>query len=112
MFSGVAHEINNPNNFVILNVPILQGMWNHMKPILDQHYSDNGDFLMGKRLKYSSVKDSIPQLLSGIYDGSKRIENIVKELKDYSRLEDEDDLQSFTLDEVVNTAYILDFKTL
>jgi len=106
LVSGVAHEINNPNNFVMLNVPILQGMWEHMKPIMDEYLEDNGDFLMGKRLRYSTVRDSVPELLQAIYEGSKRIENIVRELKDYARKQD-DTLQIINLNEVVKTAYLL-----
>lgn len=106
LVSGVAHEINNPNNFVMLNIPILQGMWDHMKPIMDNHWEENGDFLMGKRLRYSTIRDSVPELLGAIYEGSKRIENIVRELKDYARQKD-DDWQIINLNEVVKTAYLL-----
>jgi PAS domain S-box-containing protein len=107
LVSGVAHEINNPNNFVMLNIPILQTMWKSMEPILDNHLAENGDFLISKRLKYSQVKSTIPELLQGIYDGSKRIENIVRELKDYARLETEGNLELVSINEVIETAIVL-----
>jgi PAS domain S-box-containing protein len=107
LVSGVAHEINNPNNFVMLNIPILQGMWQHMKPILDDYLNENGDFFVGKRLKYSAVRESVPELMIGIYEGSKRIQTIVKELKDYSRKQDENHFEAININEVVNTAIIL-----
>ena len=107
LVSGIAHEINNPNNFVMLNIPILKTMWNNIEPILDAHHQENGDFLVSKRLMYSQIKDTVPQLLQGIYDGSIRIKNIVRELKDYARLEETTELQPLSINEVIKTAIML-----
>lgn len=107
LVSGVAHEINNPNNFVMLNIPLLKGMWKYLQPLLDNHLEEEGDFPMGKRLRYSQARHSIPELLDGIYEGSKRIENIVRELKDYARKQDDNEEHLLSINEVVNTAFIL-----
>ena len=84
LVSGVAHEINNPNNFIMLNTPLLSGAWDSIAPILEDYYEENGDFNLG-RLPYSEMRDEIPKLLNGIKKGSKRIKRIVQDLKDYSR---------------------------
>ena len=84
LVSGVAHEINNPNNFIMLNAPTLKKAWESIEPIIEKYYRENGDFIMGG-LEYSEMRDEIPGLLSGIMEGSRRIEGIVKDLKDYSR---------------------------
>lgn len=107
LVSGVAHEINNPNNFVMLNIPLLRGMWEYMLPIMDEYAEEHGNFAMGKHLSYADVRDLIPELLQGIFDGSKRIENIVRELKDYARQQDDMDVHPIEINEVLNTAYIL-----
>lgn len=107
LVSGVAHEINNPNNFVMLNVPLLKSMWQQIQPVLMKHYEQNGDFRIGKRLTYSDAKDYVPKLLNGIYEGSKRIENIVRELKDYARQQDTNEMSLILINEVVNTSFIL-----
>lgn len=107
LVSGVAHEINNPNNFVMLNIPILEKSWTSVIPILDKHFEENGDFFVGNRLKYSKIRESIPVLLKGITEGSNRIKNIVKELKDFARKETSDLDQTIDVNEVVKAAITL-----
>ena len=38
--SGVAHEINNPNNFILLNAKMISRVWNDAMPILEEYYED------------------------------------------------------------------------
>jgi hypothetical protein len=59
MVSGVAHEVNNPNNFIMLNTPILLEAYQSILPILEQYHRENGDFLVGG-IPYTEMKDSIP----------------------------------------------------
>lgn len=82
--AGVAHEINNPNNFILFNSTLLFDAWNDSVGILNQYYDENGDFSLGG-LPYSEMREVIPELLSGITDGSRRIKGIVDSLKDFSR---------------------------
>lgn len=82
--SGVAHEINNPNNFILFNSTLLLDAWKDASKILDRYYRENGDFSLGG-LPYSEMTEVIPELLAGITDGSRRIKGIVDNLKDFSR---------------------------
>jgi PAS domain S-box-containing protein len=84
LVSGVAHEVNNPNNYIMLNSRLLSRMWGSVQPILDRYYDDNGDFTLAG-LKYSKARQRVPQLFENILEGSTRIKNIVKDLKDYAR---------------------------
>jgi polar amino acid transport system substrate-binding protein len=84
LVSGVAHEINNPNNFIMLNAPILREAWESALPILDAYYKEYGDFLMGGMM-YSEMREQIPRLLSGVAQGAERIKQIVTNLKSYVR---------------------------
>lgn len=94
LVAGVAHEINNPNNLALLNVPILLEAWNNIKPILDKHYKRFGDFKCGENLTYSDIVESFPILLNSIIEGSRRIKSIVNELKNFSR---QDQTELFTM---------------
>jgi signal transduction histidine kinase/ActR/RegA family two-component response regulator len=84
LVAGVAHEINNPNNFITLNAPMLQKAWESIFPILEQYYDDNGEFNVGG-LPFTMMRDRIPQLLAGISDGSGRIKKIVSDLKRFAQ---------------------------
>ncbi len=83
LVSGVAHEINNPNNFISLNANLLKDAWSSLEPVLEKYYKENDDFLVAG-LPYSEMKEEIPNLLIGIEAGSRRIQRIVGELKEYS----------------------------
>jgi polar amino acid transport system substrate-binding protein len=104
LVSGVAHEINNPNNFIMLNTPILKKAWENITPILDQYYKDNGDFYVGNQIKYSKIKQSYPHVLEGIIDGTQRIKKIVEELKNFARKESSELDQTVDINKVVNAA--------
>jgi len=84
LVSGVAHEINNPNQFIMVNTPMLQRAWGNITPILDRYYEENGDFMLAG-IPYTEMRDRIPELFTKIREGSQRIKHIVRNLKDYAR---------------------------
>lgn len=84
LVSGVAHEINNPVTFVMLNAPILKQAWQAVLPILDEHQKNHGDFRVG-RMDYSRLRERLPLLVGNIIEGAERVKAIVGELKDFAR---------------------------
>ncbi len=103
LVAGIAHEINNPNNFVMLNAQLFTKMWRDAVPLLEQHFQTNGDFLLAG-IPYSECKEKIAQSLEGITKGSERITNITKRLTEYSKL-DSDILNEYVdLNSVIETA--------
>jgi signal transduction histidine kinase len=84
LVAGVAHEINNPNNFIMLNAPLLQDAWKDALPILEKHAREHGDFKLAG-LPFSRISGQISNLFAGITGGSKRIKHIVNDLKDFAR---------------------------
>ncbi len=84
LVSGVAHEVSNPNKFIKLNSSFLAGAWKDIQEILDRHNQTDDSFHIAG-LPYEEMKVAIPKLLSGISDGSQRINNIVERLREFSR---------------------------
>lgn len=82
LVSGMAHEVNNPNNSIKFTAHVLAKTWNDLLPVLDQYYRDEGDFVIGGQ-QYSQMRESLPQLITGITESSRRIEGIIKNLRDF-----------------------------
>ncbi len=106
LVAGVAHEINNPNNFITMNTPILHRAWDDFHPVLERFYEEEGDFNVAG-IPYSEMRGHIPELFSGILDGSERIRKIVSNLRDYARQGVSDMSQLFDLNDALRAALVL-----
>ena len=106
LVSGVAHEINNPNNFIMLNGEILSMAWQNVMPILQKYYEENGDFLLAG-MPYSRAHEKIGQLISGISEGATRIGKIVEALGGFARQDAGDLDQSVDPNAVVESAMVI-----
>ncbi|MFH0918959.1 MAG: ATP-binding protein [Fibrobacterota bacterium] len=84
MVSGIAHEINNPNNFILLNSENLNRFWHDLLPVIDDYYSAHQEFSLSG-LPFSEARREMPGLIDGISEGAKRINRIVQGLKDFAR---------------------------
>ncbi|MGA9119847.1 MAG: ATP-binding protein [Bacteroidota bacterium] len=84
LVSGIAHEINNPNNFILLNSRLFSRIWSDIVPILDEYQNTNGDFSIAG-MSYRSSREKLTQSLEGILKGSERIQNITRSLTDYAK---------------------------
>lgn len=103
LISGVAHEINNPNSIAMLNTSMLFRAWESAKPILDEYYQENGDFLVAGLL-YSEMCEQIPRLFLELEESARRIRNIVHDLKDYARQDTTRHMEQVEINEIVKAA--------
>lgn len=103
--AGIAHEINNPNGVIMLNIPMLSSYWKKAEPAFDQFFEKNGDFKLGETY-YSKMKNRVPYLMDQTLESSKRIKRIVSELKDFAR-QDLLEMTEININDVVKTAVSL-----
>ncbi len=104
LISGVAHEINNPNNLIMFNSQIISEVWQDAVNALEMtKKSGDGDFILGGLL-YPEVKEVTAALISGIMESATRIKNIVDNLKDYSRSGTSDLEKPVDVNKVVSTS--------
>ncbi len=113
--AGIAHEINNPINFITANVKPLRRDINSLKEFLDVF--ESFDFITDEK-KIKQVKkikseleidyslEEMDQLLNGIEEGANRTYEIVKSLRNFSRL-DEIDLQRDDINSSINNTLLL-----
>ncbi|BCS52689.1 response regulator [Geobacter sp. SVR] len=100
LVSGIAHEINNPNNFIMRNTELLDEAWHDAMPILDEYYREHGDFNLGD-FQFSEASGILPRLFSGLKDGSLRIRNIVERLKNFARQDSGSVKDCFDLNKII-----------
>nr|WP_308936471.1 transporter substrate-binding domain-containing protein [Geobacter sp. SVR] len=103
LVSGVAHEINNPNGLILLNLPILREVYADAGELLEARYREQGDFLLGG-LSYARMRQEVPLMLEEMSEGAKRIKRIVEDLKDFARRDDAVRREPFDLNAVVQAA--------
>ncbi len=103
--AGVTHEINNPNNFIYFNLPILRRYIDAMTEKLPSHVSE-GQAVELLGMPYEQFTDDLRKLLENMEHGSKRITAIVEELKHYVR-GNEEEKRSERIETVVGRAMTL-----
>lgn len=113
--AGVAHEINNPVNFITGNIEPLKNDVHDLIRILDAYEKavQNGDTTsLGKvsalrqELEIDYVKKEIQDLLAGIDEGASRTAEIVRGLRTFARL-DEHDRKTFDIIESIDSTLSL-----
>ena len=103
LVSGVAHEINNPITSALLNTQTLRKAWEGVLPVLDDHVRHGGDFPVGG-MTYQALRERMPLLLTHIEDGTRRVRDIVTDLKDFARETPAERSDEIDLNEVVRKA--------
>ncbi|WP_158269657.1 PAS domain-containing sensor histidine kinase [Desulfonatronum sp. SC1] len=111
LVAGVAHEINNPNNLIMLNTPILERSWKDASPILDEYWRKNPDLKLAG-IPFGEMCPHVLDLFAGISEGSRRIAKIITELKDFARQSPLNMADQVDINEVVGSALVLIRKTI
>lgn len=105
MAAGVAHEINNPVGYVRSNLDTLQNYVSQLLRIVDAYTETEGMLNAHRslfepihRLKESVeldyLKDDVVELLKESKEGVSRVQQIVRDLKSFSHVDEEDWLWS------------------
>lgn len=93
MVAGIAHEINNPISFIYGNVaPAIEYIEDLLELVMlyQQHYNPP-DLAIQKHLENIDLDfliEDLPKLLSSMKMGAERIREIVKSLRNFSRLDE------------------------
>ncbi|MBL7952312.1 MAG: GHKL domain-containing protein [Flavobacteriales bacterium] len=114
--AGIAHEINNPINFITSNIQPLRRNISEIVEVMQEYRALTPETAMEKlkllkeRERKLGISDSIEELddiIGSISEGSKRTAEIVRGLRNFSRL-DEDDLKDSDIHEgLKNTLALL-----
>lgn len=116
--AGIAHEINNPINFVKSNIKPLELDINDLIEIIDAydalHTADQAEIpakltqidKLKKQIDVGYVRGEIKSLVKGIQDGAERTAEIVKGLRTFSRL-DESEVKIVDVHEGIDSTLVI-----
>ena len=84
LVAGVAHEINNPINLIMYNIPLLQKIWADFLPILmEKKLVEPGRKFGG--FAYEFLEDNLVRLMADMEMAAHRVVKTVSDLKNFSR---------------------------
>ena len=84
LVAGVAHEINNPINLIMYNIPLLKKIWMDFLPLLMERKQIEPERKFGG-FAYDFLSDNLDQLVADMDMAAQRIAKTVSDLKNYSR---------------------------
>jgi len=111
MVAGVAHEINNPINFIYGNLDYANDYTQQLLELVElyqQHYPDPTPEIQDKieMIELEFLAEDLPKLLSSMRMGVDRIRQIVVSLRNFSRL-DESEMKSVDIHEGINSTLLI-----
>jgi signal transduction histidine kinase len=106
LVAGVAHEINNPNNSILLSAETLKEIWEKIDMLMEKGFSDYEEIRIGsfglKELG-RNVKESFTRMIHS----SRRIKNIIEELKNFSRKNNDEYDDVINIDQLIASSLML-----
>ena len=106
IIAGVAHEINNPNNFIYFNLPILRRYVEAMRPLLERTLEQEPERRI-LNMPYDVFLEDVFKLLENMEHGSQRITSIVSDLKTYIRSDEDTQMKVGRLEPVIDQVMTL-----
>ena len=110
--AGIAHELNNPINFVHGNLPYLNEYVSELKNLiacfdsLPDEYKRVADEAK-RKINYEFVVTDLDNIIADLVEGTERIRQIIRNLRSFSRLDEAELKEASIEDGIESTLKIL-----
>jgi len=111
--AGVAHEINNPIGFISSNLGTLEGYFSKLQDMLDAYQHSEEDIAsiaildhlktLREHVELDFLREDIPMLIKESKEGINRVGKIVKDLKEFSRVDSSQEWQWANLQQGIDS---------
>lgn len=102
--AGIAHEINNPTNFINSGILGLQTVLSDLLADLNETLKDQEE--LAEKVNIETFSQKISELIEAIKTGIDRITKIVKGLRTFSRM-DSEEKSLFDVEETITSSLII-----
>lgn len=111
MVAGIAHEINNPVSFIFGNLTYTEEYTASLMKLLQMYrdeYPEPAPPIQEEveRLELDFLLDDLPKMLSSMQVGATRIRDIVRSLRNFSRL-DESEMKNVNIHEGIDSTLMI-----
>ncbi|MEG4862829.1 MULTISPECIES: PAS domain S-box protein [unclassified Microcoleus] len=111
MVAGIAHEINNPVSFIFGNLTYTEEYTGNLIKLLQMYREEHPEPSPNlqeeiERLELDFLLDDLPKMLSSMQVGATRIRDIVRSLRNFSRL-DEAEMKDVNIHEGIDSTLMI-----
>ena len=111
LVAGIAHEINNPVNFISGNLTYMSEYVQELLELIELYQRQFPEFTPNiqhqiEAMELEFIKEDLPRILSSMQIGTERISGIVRSLRNFSRL-DEAEMKMVDLHEGIDSTLML-----
>jgi len=101
--AGVAHEINNPNGMILMNLGLLTHFFRDAEPYLEEVWRQEGELQLAG-LDFSLLRRELPAALEEMQKGARKVRSIVEDLKNFARPAQSDQFEPVAMAEVIEAS--------
>ncbi|QHG19088.1 ATP-binding protein [Nostoc sp. ATCC 53789] len=109
LVAGIAHEINNPINFIYANLTHINNYTQDLFNLIfryQQRYSDPEIQTYTEKIELDYLIKDLPQIIASMDTGANRIQEIIFSLRNFSR-HDEAEIKKVNLHEGIDSTLLL-----